>query len=177
MVQDALSNFSCRSHRCICSNMASCPPPLQHHTLATLTLPRSFTDMKPAYDDSLFYSIVTDDASIPGGAPAACAINVAAALRAVYDLGNSAQGLALLTRSFDLCQPLSTASDAAALSQWLSDPWPTLAMGDFPYPSSYLLNGLYELPAWPVRAACRYSCNSPRDCRSALNVRFIAAVR
>ena len=27
-------------------------------------------------------------------------------------------------------------------------------MGDFPYPSSYMLNGNGELPAYPVRAAC-----------------------
>ena len=111
--------------------------------------------MNPAYDDTLFYKIVSDDASAPGGAPPACASNIAAALRAVYDLGSSAPGLALLSQTFSLCQPLQTASDAAALSQWLADPWATLAMGNFPYPSSYLLNGLYNLPAWPVRAACR----------------------
>jgi len=27
-------------------------------------------------------------------------------------------------------------------------------MGNFPYPSSYLLHGDAMLPAWPVRAAC-----------------------
>ena len=26
--------------------------------------------------------------------------------------------------------------------------------GDYPYPSSYILNGLGELPAYPVRVAC-----------------------
>jgi lysosomal Pro-X carboxypeptidase len=110
--------------------------------------------MLPPYDDSLFYRIVCDDASSPGGAPPSCATNVAAALRAVDELGSSVNGRALLSQSFALCQPLQAAADAAALSQWLADPWATLAMGNFPYPSSYLLNGLYNLPAWPVRAAC-----------------------
>ncbi len=29
-----------------------------------------------------------------------------------------------------------------------------LPQGNFPYPSSYILNGLGELPAYPVRVAC-----------------------
>lgn len=29
-------------------------------------------------------------------------------------------------------------------------------MGDYPYASSYILNGDGELPAYPVRVACRY---------------------
>lgn len=29
-----------------------------------------------------------------------------------------------------------------------------MAMGNFPYPSSYMLNGQGELPAYPVRVAC-----------------------
>jgi lysosomal Pro-X carboxypeptidase len=29
-----------------------------------------------------------------------------------------------------------------------------MAMGDYPYPSTYILNGLGTLPAWPVRVAC-----------------------
>ncbi len=33
-------------------------------------------------------------------------------------------------------------------------PWSYLAMGDYPYPSSYLMHGDSMLPAWPVRAAC-----------------------
>ncbi len=30
-----------------------------------------------------------------------------------------------------------------------------MAMGDYPYPSMYILNGQGTLPAWPVRAACQ----------------------
>ena len=29
-----------------------------------------------------------------------------------------------------------------------------MAMGNYPYPSSYILNGNGQLPAYPVRAAC-----------------------
>lgn len=30
-----------------------------------------------------------------------------------------------------------------------------MAMGDYPYPSQYILNGQGTLPAWPVRVACQ----------------------
>jgi lysosomal Pro-X carboxypeptidase len=32
----------------------------------------------------------------------------------------------------------------------------SLAMGNFPYPSSYMTSGAVDLPAWPVRAACEH---------------------
>lgn len=32
----------------------------------------------------------------------------------------------------------------------------TQAMGNFPYPSTYILNGAGEMPAFPVRVACSY---------------------
>jgi lysosomal Pro-X carboxypeptidase len=41
------------------------------------------------------------------------------------------------------------------LRDWLSSAWDFMAMGDFPYPSSYMLNGNGELPAYPVRVACQ----------------------
>ena len=30
------------------------------------------------------------------------------------------------------------------------------AMGNYPWPSSYILNGAADMPAFPVRAACSY---------------------
>jgi hypothetical protein len=60
--------------------------------------------MSPPYDASLFYRIVSDDASSPGGAPAACALNIAAAQRQVIGLGGSGEGLALLSKTFGVCQ-------------------------------------------------------------------------
>lgn len=45
--------------------------------------------------------------------------------------------------------------DATALRDWAASAWDYLAMGDYPYPSSYIVNGAQPpLPAFPVRAAC-----------------------
>ena len=41
-----------------------------------------------------------------------------------------------------------------AIVQWAGGPWGTMAMGNYPYRSSYLMHGLSLLPAWPVRQAC-----------------------
>ncbi|CAM9437606.1 unnamed protein product [Discosporangium mesarthrocarpum] len=43
-----------------------------------------------------------------------------------------------------------------ALAEWAKAAFDYLAMGNFPYPSSYILNGDGVLPAWPVRVACSH---------------------
>lgn len=43
--------------------------------------------------------------------------------------------------------------------------WSYMAMGDFPYPSSYILNGNGHLPAFPVRVACKALSFNPRTVR------------
>ena len=42
---------------------------------------------------------------------------------------------------------LNSSADAAALADWLSSAWDYLAMGDYPYESTYILNGGGVLPA------------------------------
>jgi lysosomal Pro-X carboxypeptidase len=39
---------------------------------------------------------------------------------------------------------------------WLNDALSVMSMGNFPYPSGYILNGDGLLPAFPVRAACEH---------------------
>jgi lysosomal Pro-X carboxypeptidase len=49
---------------------------------------------------------------------------------------------------------LARRSGFEAARSWLSSAWDYLAMGDFPYESAYMTNGVGLLPAFPVRAAC-----------------------
>jgi hypothetical protein len=51
---------------------------------------------------------------------------------------------------------LGSLADVLALRDWLSSAWDYMAMGDFPYPSSYMLNGNGQLPAYPVKVACAH---------------------
>ena len=64
-------------------------------------------------------------------------------------------------RAMRLCDPLGDGAALlesrggfAAARSWLSSAWDYMAMGDFPYATSYMTNGQGELPAFPVRAAC-----------------------
>ena len=50
-----------------------------------------------------------------------------------------------------------------------------MAMGNYPYASSYLLHGESLLPAWPVRAACSHLAHV--DAATASDATLFAAVR
>lgn len=54
-------------------------------------------------------------------------------------------------------------------------------MGDYPYPSQYILNGQGTLPAWPVRAACRHLDfpfpSSDADADASSNATLLAGLR
>eukprot|EP00793_Prasinoderma_coloniale_P001606 PRCOL_00003411-RA len=114
----------------------------------------SFFGLTPAYDADGFMRVVTRDAQAAGGAAPSCAANAKEAFRRILKAGQTAAGRALLAEAFRTCAPLRDAAAAAALNSWAQAPWATLAMGNFPYPSTYLMHGLSLLPAWPVRAAC-----------------------
>ena len=52
---------------------------------------------------------------------------------------------------------MESAADVQRLAAWLLNLWDTLAMGNFPYPSNYLVyqqthDASVRLPAWPFRA-------------------------
>ena len=40
------------------------------------------------------------------------------------------------------------------LIDWVSSALDYMAMGSYPYPSAYILNGMGKLPAYPLRQAC-----------------------
>jgi hypothetical protein len=67
-------------------------------------------------------------------------------------------GRAKIKSGLRLCDDvqLDSLADVLGLREWLSGAWVYLAMGDFPYPSSYMLNGNGQLPAFPVRVACSH---------------------
>lgn len=63
-----------------------------------------------------------------------------------------------------LSSSLTTASGA----------WAYMAMGNYPFPSTYVLNGRGTLPAWPVRVACEF-LNFPTTLSS--NVTLLEGLR
>ena len=49
---------------------------------------------------------------------------------------------------------LKRREDVRRAVDWLSEAWDMMAMGNYPYESSYLTQGA-AMPAWPIRVACR----------------------
>ncbi|KAG6976098.1 hypothetical protein JG688_00001735 [Phytophthora aleatoria] len=51
---------------------------------------------------------------------------------------------------------VDTEEDIDALMEWARDSFYSMAMGNYPYPSSYIMNGVSVLPAYPMRVACSH---------------------
>jgi len=74
----------------------------------------------------------------------------------LFNLGKTDQGRQQLQKIFKICTPIQTDEDMNALVVFIKISWDTMAMGNYPYPSSYLTGGVADMPAFPVRAGCEY---------------------
>merc|ERR1712096_83885 len=110
-----------------------------------------------------FWQVVTRDATPAAGSAAECAPNVRQAWQHIFSLGRTQEGRQELATVFRLCghDPLKSTDDVVKLALMQLLAWDTMAMGNFPYPSNYLIyqmtgNASTMLPAFPVRAACEH---------------------
>ncbi|KAK9809908.1 hypothetical protein WJX72_001411 [[Myrmecia] bisecta] len=117
----------------------------------------SFFGEDPPYDAGSFSKIVTRDASPAAGAPAACVANVRQSWQTLFGLGKDEEGRQTIRKAMNICHDakLDGPEDVEALANWASGAFDYLAMGNFPYESSYILNGQGTLPPYPMRAACQ----------------------
>lgn len=116
----------------------------------------SFSGENPPVDASAFSKIITLDATEHGGSEKRCADNVRKSWQKMFQLGKTAPGRRKLTKLFHLCHPLESEDDVMALAGWGQEGFSSMAMGNYPYPSSYIMNGVSTLPAYPVRVACSH---------------------
>lgn len=108
------------------------------------------------YDGQKYWQVVTRDATPAAGAAHNCAPNIHRAWPALFELASTVEGREKLSGIFKLCDPMKDESDGEKLAMGLLVAFDSLAMGNFPYPSSYMTSGGVDLPAWPVRAACEH---------------------
>ena len=123
----------------------------------------SFTGETPPVDPNAFALGVSFDATAWGGSPAACEGNVRAAFAELLSRTSSRRGVASVAAPLRLCASSvpTTADDVVRIAYWLQDAFDYLAMGNFPYPDSYILMGDGTLPAFPFRAACAKTASAP----------------
>ena len=79
----------------------------------------------------------------------------------MYATGRTGQHT--LGQLFRLCAAPSTLAELYALKMYIQMAFDTMAMGNFPFPSSYLASGVAILPAYPFRKACSYLGNVDDD--------------
>jgi lysosomal Pro-X carboxypeptidase len=119
----------------------------------------AFLGDEKSVDMESFAKITTFDASPEAGSSEKCISNVRQAWQVLFELGETSKGREEIASAFSLCPNTSTLSsleDVLALAFWAKSAFDYLAMGNFPYPSSYIMNGQSILPAFPVRVACGY---------------------
>jgi len=109
------------------------------------------------YDAGSYAKAVTYDASPAAGAPPGCVDAVRGVWGALTRAGATAEGRHALRGALGLCPdlPFESAEDVQALAAWLQSALDYIAMGNFPYESSYITNGNGILPAFPMRAGCK----------------------
>ncbi|DBB07992.1 TPA: hypothetical protein ACH3X3_009367 [Trebouxia sp. C0006] len=117
----------------------------------------AFPGEDPPVDSGAFAKIVTRDATPAGGSAKACAGNLRNAWKQLKEWGSNDEGRGHIKEAMQLCPAanLSNDDDVDTLAQWAQNAFDYLAMGDYPYPSNYMLNGQGVLPAYPMRAACQ----------------------
>ncbi|KAI9905598.1 hypothetical protein PsorP6_013496 [Peronosclerospora sorghi] len=110
-------------------------------------------DSEHPIDTEGFNRIVTFDMSKEAGAAPNCIQNLRHALKVVMEMTTTAAGRHQVAKLLGLCdqKSLTSAKDIIDLA---SNAYSYLAMGNYPYPTSYIMNGMVELPAYPMRAAC-----------------------
>lgn len=118
-------------------------------------------DEKPV-DTEGFARVTTFDASADAGSAPNCINNVRRVWPAMTKLGLTQEGRDQLAEAFALCKDtkLETESDVAALVDWAKSAYDYAAMGNYPYPSPYIMNGKSVLPAFPVRVMCSFVADS-----------------
>ncbi len=118
----------------------------------------AFEGLEDFFDPSFFADGLVYDVSTAGGVSSEfCEANIRKAFgeeRALLNLNDPA----LVRSSFKLCDDDDTTDKdlGGNAMNWLNDALAYMSMGNFPYPSGYILNGDGLLPAFPVRAACEY---------------------
>jgi len=97
--------------------------------------------------ESIFNEIVTRDYA---GAVSGCDIGISDAFKQMAQL-QTKQELRYIKKAFKICQEVETSSDRDAVVNWLSSGVTYMAMGDYPYPASFL----GPMPGSPVNVSCQ----------------------
>ncbi|KAF0689377.1 Aste57867_19169 [Aphanomyces stellatus] len=138
-------------------------PHLVHGAIAASAPMLSFLGMNPPMDLESFSRVVTYDATAAAGAALRCRDNIKRAWPVLFNMGATHDGRKTLERIFRPCNALEKGDDVQALAEWIKSAYDSMAMGNYPYPSSYMTSGARVLPAFPMRHACSHLDDALED--------------
>ncbi|KAL3640361.1 hypothetical protein CASFOL_015329 [Castilleja foliolosa] len=107
-----------------------------------------FEDLVPT---ETFYDIVSNDFRRES---VDCFNTIKDSWDVIESEGHNKSGLSYLTETFRFCNKLESSDK---LSNWLSSAYSYLAMGNYPYPSDFLM----PMPRNPIKEVCKKIDNSP----------------
>ncbi|KDO31005.1 hypothetical protein SPRG_04193 [Saprolegnia parasitica CBS 223.65] len=113
----------------------------------------AFEGESPPIDNEAFSRIVTFGATPAAGSSANCVHNIREASAAVRAAATTPEGRQSLKSALQLCYAPTTEAEATSLVDLFTGVFGDLAMGNYPYPSSYIAE---NLPGYPYRAACEH---------------------
>ena len=104
-------------------------------------------------DEDFYAEGLTYDVTPAAGSSEFCEANLR---KAFADKALTTVDPAVIRSAFSVCDDENTtdADIGWAATSWISEALSYMSMGNFPYPSAYILNGVGLLPAFPVRVAC-----------------------
>ncbi|KAF2070403.1 hypothetical protein CYY_008273 [Polysphondylium violaceum] len=113
-------------------------------------------------DQEGFNKIATQDFA-QTSADGSCATRIRNAFNEILDTAQQSGGLAKLTDTFSLCQPLTDVND---LVNWIEAGLTYMAMADYPYPANFL----EPMPGYPVNVSCERLAATTDDVQGLLAV-------
>lgn len=141
----------------------------------------AFDGEEPPIDPNYFAKGVTYDTSIAAGAAPGCTATLRSAWAALVSLAerDGGAGVARASEALNICshRKLNTTDDAYSVRGWAASAFDTMAMGNYPFESGYMLNGNGVLPPFPVRAACQALMDTYTEARAAVPLSPISPVR
>ena len=116
----------------------------------------SFLGLQPPINDYYYAATETFDASTAGGSTDFCKQNIKASWPIISELSQTIIGRQQLQESMKFCNPFVNQNEAEQIPGWVANAISWMAMGSYPYPSSYMLYGAGYLPAYPLRLGCDF---------------------
>ena len=130
----------------------------------------TYIGQSPPMDPGFYAKGVTYDTTVAAGSAPGCTNTLRRAwAQIILQAESGRKGLDSVSKSMRICPnvKMNSTEDAFTLREWAGDAFDMMAMGNYPFPSSYMLNGHGELPAFPVRVACSALMDITTEVRAA----------